>query len=128
MARYLLDTTALIDQLKGRRPVAALLAQLSNDGHELAVCAVNIAELYSGLFPWELSHAEQFLQDLAYYDIRADDARRAGTYRNEFARKGVTLSLADMLVAAVAVGRGACLVTANPRHFPMQELKLLEHP
>lgn len=93
----------------------------------MAVCAVNIAELCSGLLQHELANAHRLLHDLAYYDISPDDARQAGTYRYEFARKGVTLPLADALVASVAVGRGATLVTANTRHFPMDGLKVLEH-
>ena len=40
--------------------------------------------------------------------------------------RGVTLSQADCLIAAAAMGAGAMLATGNPVHFPMKEL-VLEH-
>jgi predicted nucleic acid-binding protein len=54
------------------------------------------------------------------------EAERAGHWRREFAARGVTLSQADCLIAASAVGVDARLITANPTAFPMGEL-MVEH-
>ncbi|MGI8622398.1 MAG: type II toxin-antitoxin system VapC family toxin [Solirubrobacteraceae bacterium] len=47
------------------------------------------------------------------------EGEQAGTWRREFASRGVTLSQADCLIAAAAQSVGARLATGNPRHFPM---------
>lgn len=51
---------------------------------------------------------------------------RAGSWRRQFATKGVTVHQADCLIAAAAVGIEANLATANVADFPMPEL-IVEH-
>lgn len=46
---------------------------------------------------------------------------RAGTWRREFAERGVTLYQADCLIAAAAAGVGASVATANVADYPMSE-------
>lgn len=128
MARYLLDSTVLIDYLRGRVAVADLLISLAKDRHELGVCGVNVAELYSRLQDKDVAKAEALVQDLAYYPISLADAMQAGRYRYEFARKGITLTVPDTLVAAVAKAQDCIIVTANLRDFPMTEIKLMGQP
>jgi predicted nucleic acid-binding protein len=43
-------------------------------------------------------------------------------------RKGHTLALGDVTIAAVAIAHGLTLVTDNRRHFPMQELEIFSFP
>jgi predicted nucleic acid-binding protein len=45
-----------------------------------------------------------------------------------WARKGHTLSLADAIVAAIAIERGCALLTDNRRDFPMPEVQLYPLP
>jgi predicted nucleic acid-binding protein len=56
------------------------------------------------------------------------EGTRAGTWRREFAERGVTLHQADRLIAAAAVGIGAGLATANVDDFPMPELTVEHWP
>ena len=64
---------------------------------------------------------------LEYYLVSREAAKEAGRYRYEFARRGITLSTTDTLMAATAIAEGAILITANTRDFPMEEIELLEH-
>ena len=128
MAKYLLDTTVLIDHLRGRQKVAETVIRLARQGHELGVCCINIAELYSGLNDNERAGAEKLIDSLDYYEISKDIAKMAGCYRFEFARKGITLTTSDTIVAAVAINYGAILVTANVKDYPMKEIELLQQP
>jgi predicted nucleic acid-binding protein len=55
-------------------------------------------------------------------------AELAGSLMHEYKRKGVTLSLQDAMIAAVAIAGGHTLITDNKKHFPMPELIVLAAP
>ena len=128
VADYLLDTTALIDHLRGRREIVELVAVLAQQRHRLGVCCVNVAELYAGLGQEERERADRLLATLDYYELTQEIAKEAGRYRFEFARRGTVLSTADTLIGATAIHQGAILVTGNDRDFPMDDIQILEHP
>jgi predicted nucleic acid-binding protein len=128
MPRLLLDTTFLIDVLNDRGGRAELMERLILEQHALACCAINVAEVYVGLRAPESPKTEALLRQLRYVPIRWEAAKLAGDLRREWARKGQTLSLTDMLIAAVCLTEGLTLVTDNRRHFPMPELALFPLP
>ncbi len=72
--------------------------------------------------------SDRLIDTMEYYDVSVAAAKEAGRYRHEFARRGTTLSTANTLIAATAIAEGAILITANTRDFPMEEIKVLEHP
>lgn len=117
----LLDTTALIDALRGR-PAAARIRQLRAAGDRPYTCAINVEELFRGVKPGEESHVSRLLNGVRLAPIGRVQGEQAGRWRRQFASRGVTLSQADCLVAAAAVGVGARLATGNPRDFPMKGL------
>ena len=121
---FLLDTSRIIDALNGRRDRKAHLSRLLTEGHTLACCTINVIEIYAGMRPKERAATDYFLQSLEYYDVTWKTAERAGRLRYDWARKGHTLSLADVTIAAVAMEHGLTLLTDNPRHFPMPELRM----
>jgi predicted nucleic acid-binding protein len=119
----LLDTTVLIDVLRGRQNRRALLAKLVEEGHTLATAAINLGEVYAGMRLEEETKTEAFLSSLECYSMTVAIARRAGGLKSAWARKGRTLTLADMIVAATALEHGLTLMTDNRRDFPLSELK-----
>ena len=127
MASYLLDTTVLIDYLRGRSVAVELLNTLVNQGHQIGVCCISVAELYAGVNEAQRAGADRLIDALDYREVSREIAKEAGRYRYEFARQGSVLSTADTLVAATAIAYGSVLVTANAGDFPMEELELLGH-
>ena len=75
-----------------------------------------------GLRLGEESSVSHLLNGLRIAPLGRQQGELAGGWRREFAQRGVTLSQADCLVAAAAVGVGARLATGNPRDFPMPEV------
>ena len=128
MAKYLLDTTLLIEHLRGKRPAVNFITELMRQGHRLCVCCVNIAELYSGLSLEQGAQAKLLIDALDYCDSTPDAALQAGIYRYEFARRGISLSVTDTLVAAIAKANDAIIVTANIRHYPMKDIQAQQYP
>ena len=126
--RLLLDTSVLIDALRHRHGRRELLADLVRSGHTLTTTALNIAEVYAGMRPNEAQRTEALLGALDSYDLTATSARRAGALKQQWARKGRTLALADMIVAALALEHGCTLMTDNRKDFPMPELGQFDLP
>jgi predicted nucleic acid-binding protein len=126
--RLLLDTSVLIDVLRLRRGRRELLAELVQAGHMLATTALNVAEVYAGMRPEEAPKTEALLGVLDCYDLTGTSGRRAGALKRQWARKGRTLALADMIVAAIALDRGCTLMTDNRKDFPMEELEQFDLP
>ena len=125
MTRYLLDTTALIDFSKGREPARSQIPSMIDAGDDLGVCGVNIAEFYSGLSATQRALWDEFVNALHYWGISAQAAKQAGIWRYDFARRGVTLSTTDSLIAGVAFEVQAIVVTNNVKDYPMEELPVL---
>jgi predicted nucleic acid-binding protein len=126
--RLLLDTSVLIDALRLRRHRRELLAELVQAGHTLATTALNVAEVYAGMRPEEALRTESLLAVLDCYELTGTSGRRAGALKQQWAKKGRTLALADMIVAAIALERGCTLMTDNRKDFPMQELHKFDLP
>lgn len=124
----LLDTTVLIDVLRNRKNRRAMLANLVEQGHTLAISAINVGELYAGMRSSEAPQTQTFLNQLHCYPITSDLAKLAGSLVQAYSQKGRTLTLADMLVGATALHFGCSLATDNRKDFPVPELNLLPLP
>jgi predicted nucleic acid-binding protein len=128
MAGVLLDTTVLIDLLRGRPDARARLAALRAAGDDPHVCAVNVEETVRGLRPRELTAARAFFAGLRVVPLGLAEGWQAGEWRREFARRGRTLAQADCLVAAAALTLGGRLATGNAKDFPMRGLAVEHWP
>lgn len=128
MARYLLDTDALIDYLVGIQQSVELVQGLDWQGDLLCVCDVVIAEVYAGLRPQDRDKAQKLLGACQYLSTSPEAARQAGEWRYTYARQGVTLSTTDALVAATAWANRADIVTGNQDDYPMPEVSIFPLP
>ena len=125
MSRLLLDSAVLIDALRGK-PAAGRIAALRRAGTEPWFCVISVEEIWRGLRPAEETPVRRLFNGLRLAPLGLAEGIRAGTWRREFAERGVTLHQADCLIAAAAAGVGASLATANITDFPMAEV-VVEH-
>jgi predicted nucleic acid-binding protein len=124
----LLDTTVLIDALRGRR-AADRIHQLRVRGDDVPhICAINVEEVVRGVRPGEDDAVRLLFDGLRLAPMGRQEGQHAGRWRREFADRGVTLSQADCLIAAAALGVRARLITGNPKHFPMEEITVEHWP
>jgi hypothetical protein len=128
MASVLLDTTVLIDLLRGRIDAVSRLRLLRSAGDLPYVCAINVEETVRGLRPSDDDHARRLFAGLRTTPLGEPEGRQAGEWRRAFASRGQTLSQADCLVAAAALSIGGRLATGNPRDFPMSEVTVEHWP
>lgn len=123
----LLDTTVLIDALRGK-PAAERVRGLRAEGLLPWICAINVEEVLRGAREREESLLLGFLEGMRLAPLGRDEGLRAGRWRRDHAHKGITLSQADCLIAAAALGVGARLATGNPKHFPMDDIAVEHWP
>jgi predicted nucleic acid-binding protein len=124
MTRFLLDTTFIIDVLNNQRNRYKVMRDLIADQHELACCAVNVTEIYTGMRAPESAKTEALLRGLLYIPIGFEAAKLAGELRQAWARKGKGFSVPDMIIAAVCLTEGLTLITDNRKDFPMPDLSI----
>ena len=117
VARVLLDSTVLIDALRGR-PAGERLRALRRQGDEPWTCAISIEEIWRGLLPGEEAIAQRLVRGLRCAPLGPSEGIRAGRWRRQFAGQGITLHQADCLIAAATAGINARLATGNPTDFP----------
>jgi predicted nucleic acid-binding protein len=127
VAAVLLDTTVLIDALRGRSATDRIRG-LRRSGDVAYTCAINVEEIVRGLRPGEDRAAARLLNALRIAPLGREEGELAGRWRRDFGAKGITLTQADCLVAAAAVGVGARLATGNPKDFPMESLVVEDWP
>lgn len=127
MARILLDSTVLIDALRGR-PAAQQVAALRRRGTEPWTCAISVEEIWRGLRPTEEPVARRLFTGLRIAPLGVAEGTQAGRWRRHFAERGITLHQADCLIAAAALGIDATLATANTADFPMAEIRVEDWP
>ncbi len=127
MARLLLDSTVLIDALRGRAAVGRV-AGLRRVGTEPWVCAISIEEIWRGVRPAEEAVVRRLFTGLRVAPLGVPEGILAGAWRRDYAKRGLTLHQADCLIAAAAVGVGASLATANIDDFPMEGVQIEHWP
>ena len=112
-----LDTTVLIDLLRGHAPARTYLTSLD----ETPACSeVSRVELLRGVRAPERTGAERLMRALRWISLDEEIARRAGILGRAW-RRSHALTTPDLVIAATAEGLDARLATSNVRHFPMFE-------
>ncbi len=128
MAAVLLDTTVLIDLLRGRLGARSRMKALRRSGDDPFTCAVNVEEIFRGLRANEGANAGRLISGLRIVPLGAAEGRQAGRWRQEYAEQGRTLAQADCLIAAAALAIGGRIATGNPKDFPMRGLAVEHWP
>ena len=125
--RYLLDTTLIIDHAHGHQPAMTLLQRLYEEGAELFTCDVVVCEALSGGSDDHRRVVSRLIDPLDFVAPDPAAARAAGASRLERHRAGGKLGLGDALIAAVARGLDATIVTRNRPDFERQGASVLAY-
>ncbi|HXX59911.1 MAG TPA: PIN domain-containing protein [Candidatus Sulfotelmatobacter sp.] len=121
--RYLLDSTFLIDYLRGDRTARARFRRLFEDGDEPVVNEIVVCEVATGAAGHPDPDLVALLEPIEFVQPGAVAPLLAGQWRGDARRRGHQLSLADALIAVAAHGADAAVLTRNVRdfaHLPVQ--------
>ncbi len=119
MSAYLLDTTFLIDYLRGLPEAVERLRAIAERGDLAFVNDVVSAEAWAGAPTDDDTALTTLLQFLEFIAAGPDHARVAGRWRARSRASGRDIGIADALIAACADDARASVLTRNLRDFAL---------
>lgn len=119
MTLVVVDTSVLIDHLRGHPAATRCLRDALAVGDEIWSVAVVRTEILAGARASELSAITQLFDALRWLDVTPELADRAGELAARYLRSHPGVDTVDYLLAAAALTLEASLLTLNVRHFPM---------
>ena len=114
----LVDTSVLIDYLRGRRDAAELLEN-ERAAAPLHASEITRLEVLAGMQPAEEDGTRLLLSTLVWHPVDTEVAEEAGSLGRKWLPSHHTIDSADLAIAATAIRTGSRLLTRNVRHFPM---------
>ncbi len=125
-AELCLDTSVLINYLKGREPSAGAVTRAVSD----LPCAVTTITVYELLFG--MARARKTIGETELLGVMRilpfDDAaaRRAAVLHDELIRRNQEIGVKDVLIAAICLEQNVPLLTTNQLHFArINDLRVL---
>jgi len=117
-----LDTSILIDNLRGKKGTVDFLRKLEDAGTGLSTTAVNSFELFYGAYKSEkrvnnLAAAKTLLSRLMLLDLTVEASDEAARILSLLEEKGYVIGFRDVLIAAIALTNDMTLVTNDVDHF-----------
>jgi predicted nucleic acid-binding protein len=115
----IVDTSVLIDHLRGNERARRALVGAVDDGRRLSASVVTKVEILAGMRPEEAPATRRLLDVLAWLDVDDAIAERAGELANRYLRSHPGVDPIDYIIAATTQVHEAEVWTRNTKHFPM---------
>jgi len=113
------DTSVLIDHLRGNQLARAALRQAAEETERLTASVLTKVEILAGMRSSEEGPTRQLLDRLEWIGVDDALAESAGRLANRYLRSFPGVDPVDYVIAATVERLGARLWTLNVRHFPM---------
>lgn len=115
----LVDTSILIDHLRGNTDARQALRTAADSGQRVAASVVTKVEALAGMRPTEVTRTRRLLDIIDWIDVDEAIAEQAGTLASQYLRSHPGVDPIDHIIAATAQALDADLWTTNLKHFPM---------
>ena len=116
-----LETSFLVDVLRGHRGAVARLQELQDSSESVTVAAPTLFELSEGAHLAETSRERELilelLQSLTVLPLDSNSALEAGRVSASLVKQGEQIGQMDLLIGAIAMQHNERLLTKNARHF-----------
>lgn len=119
MKSYFLDTSIIIDFLRGKEKTANLINNLDGKITSSYLC---LGELFEGVYFSKNKKVESIILQLfsglnTSYGIDREIAIKFGFLRQQLRKKGSMIEDIDIFIAATCLVHNLYLVTLNTKHF-----------
>ena len=121
-----LDSTFVIDILKGLDKIKQLEEKISLSGEDITIATPAIIEVVRGLYlksneknlrENEKEKTFRLLNSLSVLDLDKNSAILSAKIEAELINKGDIIDIEDIMIAAIAINNDEILVTRNIKHF-----------
>ncbi len=119
--RYVLDSSVIIDHIRGRVGASLVLRDIVLAGGELWSVTPVRTEVIADIREDHGSRTMRFLDSLTWLDVTKELADDAGRLAMKYVRSYPGIGAVDYLLAAGSARLNASLLTRNVKHFPMLE-------
>jgi predicted nucleic acid-binding protein len=116
---FVVDTSVLIDVLRGDARATSVLAGLAERGDEAWSVSIVRTEVLAGMRRGEETSTMTLLDALRWQDVTVEVADRAGQIARQYLKSHSGVDTVDYLIAAATQLLKAKLLTQNVKHFPM---------
>lgn len=124
MTRLVLDSTFVIDHLRGLPAAIERWRRVWEEGDEPIVTDIVVCEVRTGLRQQDVDHLRRLLDPVEYVHLGPSGAELAGRWRAEARARGHTLSLGDAIIGVTAHDNGAVVLTRNVRDFSLLPVRV----
>lgn len=115
----LVDTSVLVDYLRGVEPAGKLLEQLVADRQPASASVLSCIELSVGMRPSERRRTDALVAAIRWWPVDAEIAQEADLLARRYGPSHSGIDAVDYCLAATARVHDLELLTLNVRHFPM---------
>lgn len=128
----LLDTTFIIDILRGNKEVLSKLSEFEMENESLCTTSLNMLELFKGAYrsnkkDKNINDMQRLVEHLLVLPIAEDAYDIYGAISSELYLKGEQIGDFDEIIAAIALSYDAAIITRD-RHFdPIPMLKVVHY-
>jgi predicted nucleic acid-binding protein len=122
--RYLLDSTFVIDHMRGLPVAMDRYSQMFEAGDEAYANEIVVCEVRAGTSDRDLPSLLAFFEPVEFIQPGPETAMLAGAWRQTAHRRGRHLSLSYALIAAGADALDAAVLTRNVRDFALTPVRI----
>lgn len=119
MSPVVIDSTILIDHLRGLPEASAVIDGAPDQGLRPSASVVSKTEVLRGMRSGERRAVRELLSVITWLPVDEPIADLAGEYGRIYRASHRGIDVADYLIAATAMRADAELWTRNVKHFPM---------
>ena len=127
-----LETTFLIDVLRGKNNVIELKDQLDKTEAKMSITAPSVMELWrgalrSGAVEKEKAKINELIASLVLLQLDEESAKQAGEIEAQLLNKGILIGTEDIMIAGIARANGEKLVTRDSDFAKVSGLQLIKY-
>lgn len=127
-----LETTFLIDVLRGKKEVLELKDQLDKTETKMSIAAPSVMELWRGALrsaavEKEKAKINELIASLVMLQLDEESAKQAGEIEAQLLNKGISMGTEDIMIAGIARANGEKLVTRDSDYAKISGLQLIKY-
>lgn len=128
----ILETTFLIDVLRGKPEVKSLMNELQRKEPLLFVATPSVMELWSGALQAQQTEQEkekiqELIRSLNILPLDEKSAREAGEIEVFLIRKGIGIQTEDTMIAGIARAYSEMVITRDEHYSRIPGLRVLKY-